>query len=118
MTMIAATCYGCWVGSSRSVAWRIHAYVLMGNHYHLLLETPEPTLSQGMHQLNGAYTRRFNVATSESATFSRGDSRQSSWRRSAHLLELIRYVVLNPVRAGLVPGPGQWEWSNYAAPRA
>jgi putative transposase len=40
--------------------WRLHAYVLMGNHYHLLLETPEPTLSRGMRQLNGVYTRAFN----------------------------------------------------------
>jgi putative transposase len=94
--------------------WRIHAYVLMGNHYHLLLETPEPTLSKGMHQLNGTYTRHFNTRHERIGHLFQGRFKAILVEKEAHLLELIRYVVLNPVRAGLVSGPEQWEWSNFA----
>ncbi len=95
--------------------WRVHAYVLMGNHYHLLLETPDPTLSQGMQQLNGIYTQRHNRRHERVGHLLQGRFKSILVEKEAHLLELIRYVVLNPVRAGLVPGPGEWTWSNYLA---
>ena len=95
--------------------WRIHAYVLMGNHYHLLLETPEPNLSRGMRQLNGIYTQRFNRRHERVGHLFQGRFQSILVEKEAHLLELIRYVVLNPVRAGIVPRPEQWDWSNYLA---
>ncbi len=98
-----------------TLRWRVHAYVLMGNHYHLLLETPEPNLSRGMHQLNGIYTQRFNRRYERVGHLFQGRFKSILVEKDAHLLELIRYVVLNPVRAGIAPGPGQWDWSNYLA---
>jgi REP element-mobilizing transposase RayT len=95
--------------------WRIHAYVLMGNHYHLLLETPEPNLSRGMRQLNGIYTQRFNRRHERAGHLFEGRFKSILVEKEAHLLELIRYVVLNPVRAGIVPGPEPRDWSNYLA---
>lgn len=95
--------------------WRIHAYVLMGNHYHLLMETPEPNLSRGMHQLNGTYTQHFNRRHERVGHLFQGRFQSVLVEKDAHLLELIRYVVLNPVRAGIVARPEQWDWSNYLA---
>jgi putative transposase len=63
--------------------WRCYAYCLMGNHYHLLIETPEPNLVAGMRRLNGVYTRRSTAAMGAWATFSRGATRASSWTRRA-----------------------------------
>lgn len=93
--------------------WRLHAYVLMGNHYHLLLETPEANLSQGMHRLNGTYSLRFNRRHERVGHLFQGRFHAVLVDKDAHLLELLRYVVLNPVRAGLVGLPQDWEWSNY-----
>ena len=93
--------------------WRIHAYVLMGNHYHLLLETPEANLSQGMHRLNGIYSLRFNRRHERVGHLFQGRFHSVLVDKDAHLMELLRYVVLNPVRAGLVHSPQDWEWSNY-----
>ncbi|MEX0878675.1 MAG: transposase [Thermoanaerobaculia bacterium] len=95
--------------------WRIHAFVLMGNHYHLLLDTPEPTLSRGMRELNGIYTQRFNRRHERVGHLMQGRFKGILVQRDSHLLELTRYVVLNPVRAGLATGPEQWPWSSYAA---
>ena len=63
--------------------WKLHAYVLMGNHFHLLVETPEPNLSRGMRQLNGIYTQRVNRRHKGGDSCCRGDSRESWWRRRA-----------------------------------
>ena len=95
--------------------WRIHAFVLMGNHYHLLLDTPEPTLSRGMRELNGIYTQRFNRRHERVGHLMQGRFKGILVQRDSHLLELTRYVVLNPVRAGLTTGPAQWRWSSYPA---
>lgn len=95
--------------------WRIHAFVLMGNHYHLLLDTPEPTLSRGMRELNGIYTQRFNRRHERVGHLMQGRFKGILVQRDSHLLELTRYVVLNPVRAGLATGPEQWRWSSYTA---
>jgi putative transposase len=96
-------------------SWRLHAYVLMGNHYHLLLETPEPNLSRGMHRLNAAYSQRFNRRHERVGHLFQGRFKAILVEKERHLLELVRYVVLNPVRAGLVRDPAAWPWSNYCA---
>lgn len=95
--------------------WRLHAYVLMGNHYHLLVETPEPTLSRGMRDLNGVTTQRFNRRHGRTGHLFEGRFKAILVEREAHLLELVRYVVLNPVRAGLAKSPAAWPWSSYKA---
>jgi REP element-mobilizing transposase RayT len=95
--------------------WRVHAFVLMGNHYHLLMETPEPTLSRGMRELNGIYTQRFNKRHERVGHLMQGRFKGILVEKESHLLELTRYVVLNPVRAGLVGLPALWRWSNYRA---
>lgn len=95
--------------------WRVHAYVLMGNHYHLLIETPEATLSRGMRQLNGSYTQSFNRRHDRVGHLLQGRFKAILVEKEAHLLELARYVVLNPVRARMTASAGQWRWSSYRA---
>ena len=102
-------------GTVKRFRWKVHAYVLMGNHYHLLLETPEPTLSRGMKHLNGMYTQSFNRRHGRVGHLLQGRFKAILVERESHLLELARYVVLNPVRAGMTETAGQWKWSNYRA---
>jgi hypothetical protein len=85
----------------------------MGNHYHLLLETPEPTLSRGMRHLNGIYTQGFNRRHGRVGHLLQGRFKAILVEKESHLLELARYLVLNPVRAGMTATAGQWKWSNY-----
>ncbi len=99
----------------RDEKWLIHAYCLMTNHYHLLVETPLGRLSRGMRSLNGRYTQWFNWKHRRSGHLFEGRFRSVLVQKETHLLELCRYVVLNPVRAGLVSRPGDWRWSNYQA---
>ena len=87
----------------------------MGNHYHLLVETPEPTLSRGMRHLNGVYTQGFNRRHGRVAHLLQGRCKAILVEKESHLLKLARYVVLNPVRAGMTTTAGQWRWSNYRA---
>lgn len=95
--------------------WRLHAYVLMGNHYHLLVETPEPTLSRGMRDLNGVTTQRFNRRHGRTGHLFEGRFKAILVERETHLLEVARYVVLNPLRAGLARAVASWPWSSYKA---
>ncbi|MBC7093690.1 transposase [Candidatus Bipolaricaulota bacterium] len=95
--------------------WHCHAYCLMDNHYHLVLETPEANLSRGMRQLNGVYTQRFNRRHGRSGHLLQGRFKAILVEKESHLLEVARYVVLNPVRAGEVRHPRQWRWSSYRA---
>lgn len=95
--------------------WRLYAYCLMGNHYHLLVETPEPNLSRGMRRLNGVYTQTFNRRHGLVGHLFQGRYKGIVVDRDSYLLELCRYVVLNPVRAGLVETPDSWAWSSYCA---
>jgi len=92
-----------------------YAYCLMDNHYHLLIETPDGNLSQGMRQLNGVYTQKFNRAHNTVGHLFQGRFKAILVEKENYLLELCRYIVLNPVRAGIVDYPWQWEWSSYAA---
>ena len=95
--------------------WTVHAYCLMSNHYHLLVETLEPNLSAGMRQLNGVYTQLTNRAHGRVGHVFQGRFKAIVVDKDNYLLELARYVVLNPVRAGMVQDPGQWPWSSYGA---
>lgn len=95
--------------------WLCHAYCLMDNHYHLLIETPEANLSRGMRQLNGVYTQWFNRAHHRVGHLLQGRYKAVVVDKESHLLELCRYVVLNPVRAKMTKRAGQWPWSSYRA---
>lgn len=96
--------------------WVIHSYCLMTNHYHLLVETLEGNLSQGMRQLNGVYTQRFNRKYQRVGHLYQGRYKAILVDKESYLLELARYIVLNPVRAkGMVDDPSEWEWSSYLA---
>jgi REP-associated tyrosine transposase len=92
-----------------------HAYCLMGNHYHLLVQTPEPNLSMAMRQLNGVYTQRFNRRHERCGHVLQGRFGAQLVDGDAYLREVCRYIVLNPVRAGLVAHPGEWRWSSFRA---
>ena len=95
--------------------WLCHAYCLMTNHYHLLIETVDPTLSRGMRQLNGVYTQAFNRRHEQVGHLFQGRYKAILVEKEAYLLELARYIVLNPVRAKMVKKPEEWEWSSYRA---
>lgn len=93
--------------------WLCLAFCLMPNHYHLLVETPQPNLADGMHLLNGRYARRFNARHERAGHLFQGPYRAEPVERDAHLLETCRYIALNPVRAGLVDDVENWPWSSF-----
>ncbi len=95
--------------------WLCHAYCLMGNHYHLLIETPDGNLSLGMRQLNGVYTQARNKRHHKTGHLFQGRFKAILIQKDTHLLEVCRYVVLNPVRAGIAELPEDWAWSSYRA---
>lgn len=95
--------------------WICHAYCLMDNHYHLLIETPEANLSKGMRQLNGVYTQTFNRAHRRVGHVFQGRYKAILVDKDSYLLELARYIVLNPVRARMVRSAKDWPWSSYRA---
>jgi REP element-mobilizing transposase RayT len=92
-----------------------HAYCLMSNHYHLLMETPDANLSRIMKQINGIYTQRFNRRHQRVGHVFQGRFKSIIVDKDAYLLELCRYIVLNPVRAGMVDDPGRYRWSSFKA---
>ncbi len=93
--------------------WICHAYCLMDNHFHLIIETPEPNLSRGMRQFNGVYTQRFNRRHRKVGHLFHGRFKSILVERDSYLLELCRYVVLNPVRAKMVKLAQDYTWSSY-----
>ncbi len=95
--------------------WVCHAYCLMGNHYHLLIETPDANLSKGMRQLNGVYTQATNRRHHRTGHLFQGRFKSILVDAESYLLELTRYIVLNPVAARLVSQPREWQWSSYMA---
>ncbi|AGA89641.1 transposase [Thioflavicoccus mobilis 8321] len=95
--------------------WWGHAYCLMSNHYHLLMETPDANLSRGMRQLNGVYTRRFNDFHGRCGHVFQGRYKAIIVQKETYLRELARYIVLNPVRARILDRPQDWPWSSYSA---
>ncbi|MGK2942182.1 MAG: transposase [Immundisolibacter sp.] len=95
--------------------WVCTAYCLMTNHYHLVIQTPDGNLSKGMRHLNGVYTQFGNRRHGRSGHLLQGRYKAILVDADRHLLELTRYVVLNPVRAGMAVEPGTWPWSSYRA---
>jgi REP element-mobilizing transposase RayT len=93
----------------------IHTYCLMGNHYHLLIETPEPNLSMTMQWLNVSYATYFNHKQNRSGHLFQGRFKAILIDADAYLSHLSRYIHLNPVRAGIVNAPEQYRWSSYSA---
>lgn len=95
--------------------WVCHAYCLMDNHYHLLVETAEGNLSKGMRQLNGVYTQYVNRQYKRVGHVFQGRYKGILVEKDSYLIELSRYIVLNPVRAGMVNDVAEWSWSSYLA---
>ena len=95
--------------------WVCHAYCLMSNHYHLLIETPDANLSKGMRQLNGVYSQYFNRRHNLVGHVFQGRYKAIHVEKESYLLELSRYIVLNPVRAEMVRSAKDWPWSSYRA---
>jgi putative transposase len=95
--------------------WRVHAFCLMDTHLHLVVETLGPTLSSGMKQLVGGYAAEFNRRHGRYGHLFSGPFSSSLVELDAYAIEVCAYVVLNPVRAGLVRAPEDWTWSSYRA---
>lgn len=95
--------------------WRCYAYCLMDNHYHLLIETPEPNLVAGMRRLNGVYTQAFNRRHKRVGHVFQGRYKSIVVDKDSYGLELCRYIALNPVRARIVKRAQHWTWSSYRA---
>ena len=93
----------------------LHAYCLMDNHFHLVVETPDANLSRAMRQLNGVYTQAFNRHHGRVGHVLQGRFKAIVVDRESYLLELCRYVVLNPVRAKTTRKPETYRWSSYRA---
>jgi REP element-mobilizing transposase RayT len=93
----------------------VHAYCLMGNHFHLVAETPDGNLSRVVRQIKGVYGQYYNRKRRRVGPVFQGRFRAQVVEKERYLLEVCRYVVLNPVRARLVERPGDWAWSSYAA---
>lgn len=93
--------------------WLCHAYCLMSNHYHLVIETPDGNLSQGMRHLNGVYTQKCNWKNERKGHIFQGRYKSILVEKDNYLMQVCRYIALNPVRAGLVKSPGEFRWSSY-----
>jgi REP element-mobilizing transposase RayT len=92
--------------------WRCHTYCLMPNHYHLLVETPQPNLSDGMQRLNSTYAQWFNQLHGFSGHVFERRFFSRLVESTYDLLELVRYIVLNPVRAGICAEARAWNRSG------
>ena len=99
----------------RRMQWVCYAYCLMTNHYHIVVETHAGNLSTGMRHVNGVYTQRFNRHHGRVGHVLQGRYKAILVDRDPYLLALMRYVVLHPVRAGMVTSPERWRWSSYHA---
>ncbi len=100
---------------NRRYRWICHAYCLMSDHYHLLIETPDGNLALGMRQLNGVYTQLFNRRHERTGHLFQGRYKAVLIQKETHLLEVCRYTVLNPVRARACRKPEEYRWSSYVA---
>jgi putative transposase len=101
--------------AARRFGWSVAAWVLMTNHFHLVLQTPEPNLSKGMQWLNGTYAAWFNRRHNRSGHLFQGRFKAFLIEKERYYTEVTRYVVLNPVRAKLVNHPAEYQWSSYRA---
>ncbi|MFH1149243.1 MAG: transposase [Actinomycetota bacterium] len=92
-----------------------HGYCLMGNHYHLFLETPDGNLSDGMQRLNGWYCHYFNSRHGRVGHVMQGRFKSNIVDNDDYLFRLLRYICLNPIKDGFVSAPEHWRWSSYSA---
>jgi REP element-mobilizing transposase RayT len=99
--------------TAKRFGWSITAWVLMTNHFHLVLQTPEPNLSRGMHWLNGSYAGWFNHQHKRWGHLFGGRFKAFLVEKETYFTEVLRYVVLNPVRAGLSTSPEKYRWSSF-----
>jgi putative transposase len=95
--------------------WSVSAYVLMSNHFHLVIQTPEPNLSRGMQWLNGKYAGRFNRVHKRTGHLFQGRFHAFLIEKEAYFAKVLRYVTLNPVRARMVERPENYRWSSFRA---
>lgn len=107
LTMLALTVTG--------VGWKCLAYCLMDNHVHLLIETPEPNLGRGMQRLHGKYGREFNDRYDRSGHVFQGRFGSKPMRSELQFWTTLRYIVQNPVEAGLCRAARAWRWSSHRA---
>jgi len=96
--------------------WIVHAYVLMRNHYHLAIETPQPTLVDGMHWLQSTLATRFNRLRKENGHLFQGRYQALLIENVAALVRVVDYIQLNPVRAGIVAADKvkTYRWSSLS----
>jgi putative transposase len=99
--------------TSQVYKFRVASYCLMSNHYHLLVQTPKANLSRCMRHVDGVYTQRFNRRYDIDGPLFRGRYKSTIVEADNYLLPLIRYIHRNPVRAGLVKNPKDYEWSSH-----
>jgi putative transposase len=100
-------------GAQKKFGFLLHSYVLMSNHYHLLVETPKKNLSRIMHHINSSYTTYINIKRKRSGHLFQGRYKAIVVDKDSYLLELSRYIHLNPVRANLAPRPEDYPYSSY-----
>jgi len=95
--------------------WRCLSYCLMGNHVHLMIETPQPNLGAGMGRMHGLYAQTFNRRYRREGHLFQGRFGSVAMKSDAQLMQTARYIALNPVEAGLCGRAEEWAWSSHAA---
>jgi REP element-mobilizing transposase RayT len=100
---------------AQKYSWRVYAYCLMPNHHHLLLRAPEGGISSGMQELNGGFSRWMSTKYSRRAHLFRNRFGATWIETEEQFVHVARYVVLNPVEAGMCKRPRHWRWSSYRA---
>ncbi len=95
--------------------WKLHAYALLPDHYHLVLESPKANLSRGMRQLNGVYTQHFNRKHDAAGSVFQGRFKSVLFEKGSYLKEVSRHVVLNPLRLDMASAPDKYRWSSFRA---
>lgn len=105
---------GCLFEAATQFGWRLHAFVIMSNHFHLAVETPEPNLSEGMKWLQGTWATRFNRFRGEIGRPFQGRYKALHVEPGHALAQVAHYIHLNPVRAGIVPVERllEYRWSS------
>jgi putative transposase len=96
-------------------SWLVHSYVLMDEHFHLVVEVLEANLSKGMRQLNGVYTQHYNRRHHEDGPIFHGRFKSVLFEKNTYLLPVCRHVVLNPVRLGTPSQLNRYRWSSFRA---
>ena len=101
--------------STRQQEWNTLAYCLMPNHVHLLIETPRPNLAVGMHRVQSPYARLFNRRHDRTGHVFQSRYGAVRMNDDPQLVTVVRYIVRNPVEAGLASDPSGWRWSSHRA---